>query len=55
MKSLPFFCWYPVDAETDENFRAMTYAEVGFYLRCLKSCRGSTTGFQRMPVSARGS
>jgi uncharacterized protein YdaU (DUF1376 family) len=35
VKGLPYFCWYPADAETDENFRAMTDAEVGFYLRCL--------------------
>lgn len=32
---LPYFKWYPADADTDEDFRAMTDAEVGFYLRCL--------------------
>jgi hypothetical protein len=35
MKSLPYFHWYPADAETDENFSAMSDAEVGFLLRCL--------------------
>ncbi len=34
-KDLPFFKWYPADAETDEVYRAMTDAEVGFYHRCL--------------------
>jgi hypothetical protein len=34
-KELPFFKWYVLDAETDENFKAMSDAEVGFYLRCL--------------------
>jgi len=34
-KLLPYFKWYPGDAETDENFRAMTDAEIGFYIRCL--------------------
>ncbi len=34
-KGLPYFCWYPSDADTDENFRAMTDEQVGFYLRCL--------------------
>jgi uncharacterized protein YdaU (DUF1376 family) len=35
MKSLPYFHWYPADAETDENFSAMSDEEVGFLLRCL--------------------
>lgn len=34
-KALPYFRWYPADAETDENFRAMTDAEIGYYIRCL--------------------
>ena len=34
-KKLPFFQWYPADADTDENFRAMNDSEIGFYLRCL--------------------
>ncbi len=32
---LPYFKWYPSDAECDENFRAMSDAEIGFYIRCL--------------------
>ena len=35
MKSLPYFHWYPADAETDANFRAMDDADIGFYIRCL--------------------
>lgn len=35
MKGLPYFRWYPADAETDANFRAMSDAEIGFYVRCL--------------------
>jgi Meiotically up-regulated gene 113 len=34
-RELPYFKWYAADAETDERFRAMSDAEVGFYLRCL--------------------
>lgn len=34
-KALPYFKWYPGDAETDENFKAFTDAELGFYMRCL--------------------
>ena len=34
-KLLPYFRWYPADAETDANFRAMSDAEIGFYIRCL--------------------
>lgn len=34
-KILPFFKWYPADADTDANFRAMSDAEIGFYIRCL--------------------
>ncbi len=37
-KPLPYFCWYAADADTDENFRAMTDEQVGFYLRCLNHC-----------------
>ncbi len=35
MKGLPYFKWYPSDAEMDQNFRAMDDAELGFYWRCL--------------------
>lgn len=35
MKSLPYFKWYPADWDSDEWFRSLTDAEVGFYLRCL--------------------
>ncbi len=38
MRSLPYFRWYPKDAETDENFKRMTDQEAGFYLRCLNHC-----------------
>lgn len=34
-KPLPYFCWYPADAETDANFCAMDDADIGFYIRCL--------------------
>ncbi len=34
-KRLPYFKWYPADADTDENFRAMDDADIGFYIRCL--------------------
>ncbi len=32
---LPYFKWYPADAECDANFRAMDDADIGFYIRCL--------------------
>ncbi len=35
MQRLPFFKWYPADADTDQNFRAMDDADIGFYIRCL--------------------
>jgi len=35
VKKLPFFKWYPADADTDANFRAMSDADIGFYIRCL--------------------
>ncbi len=35
VKTLPYFKWYPADAETDEVFRAMSDAQKGFFLRCL--------------------
>lgn len=35
LKSLPYFKWYPADADTDQNFRAMDDADIGFYIRCL--------------------
>lgn len=37
-KALPYYKMYPADAETDENFRAMTDEELGFYWRCLNHC-----------------
>ncbi len=35
MKGLPYFKWYPADAETDESYSVMTDLELGFYHRCL--------------------
>jgi uncharacterized protein YdaU (DUF1376 family) len=35
MKGLPYFRWYPADAETDSTYAAMTWAERGFYHWCL--------------------
>lgn len=35
MDKLPYFQWYPKDADTDENVKAMTDQEFGFYFRCL--------------------
>lgn len=35
MKGLPFFKWYPADADTDASFRAMDDSDIGFYIRCL--------------------
>lgn len=32
---LPYFHWYPKDAETDEAYSSMTDQELGFYHRCL--------------------
>lgn len=34
-KTLPYFRWFPADAESDCNFRAMDDSDIGFYLRCL--------------------
>lgn len=34
-KNLPFFRWFPADAETDHNYSALTDAELGFFHRCL--------------------
>jgi len=34
-KVLPYFRWYPADAETDTIYSSMTDAELGFYHRCL--------------------
>jgi len=33
--ALPYFKWYPGDADTDEEFRKMGDSEIGFYIRCL--------------------
>ncbi len=35
LKGLPYFRWYPADAETDSTYAAMTWAERGFYHWCL--------------------
>ncbi len=35
MKGLPYFRWWPADAETDSTYAAMTWAERGFYHWCL--------------------
>ncbi len=35
MSRLPYFKWYPADAECDASFRAMDDADIGFYIRCL--------------------
>lgn len=32
---LPYFRWFPADAETDEHYTAMTDQELGFFHRCL--------------------
>lgn len=34
-KTLPFYKFYPADAEVDANFRSMDDADLGFYWRCL--------------------
>ncbi len=34
-KALPYFKWYPADAETDERYASMTDQELGFYHHCL--------------------
>jgi hypothetical protein len=34
-KGLPYYRWYPADAEIDEKYASMTDAELGFYHRCL--------------------
>lgn len=35
MKALPYFRWYPADAETDEFYSSLNDAELGFFHRCL--------------------
>ena len=35
MKLLPYYKMYPADAETDENFRCMSFGERGFYWTAL--------------------
>lgn len=35
LKTLPYFLWYPADAETDEGYSSLTDAELGFFHRCL--------------------
>lgn len=34
-KGLPYFKWYPADAEMDRKYRAMGDADLGFFHRCL--------------------
>lgn len=34
-KALPYFRWFPADAEIDENYAALNDTELGFYHRCL--------------------
>ncbi len=34
-KTLPYFKWYPSDAESDAKYAAMDDAELGFFHRCL--------------------
>ena len=34
-KGLPYFRWYPADAETDEKYSSLNDAELGFFHRCL--------------------
>ncbi len=34
-KNLPFFRWFPTDAETDEWYRHLSLAELGYYHRIL--------------------
>lgn len=34
-KELPYFRWYPKDAESDSKYASMTLAELGLYHRCL--------------------
>lgn len=35
MKTLPYFRWYPADAETDTKYKRMTFAQRGLYHTCL--------------------
>jgi len=34
-KELPYFRWYPKDAESDSKYSSMTLAELGLFHRCL--------------------
>ena len=34
---LPYFQWYPADAEADESYRCMTFEELGLFHRALNS------------------
>lgn len=34
-KALPYFRWYPADAETDEKYSCLSDPELGFFHRCL--------------------
>lgn len=35
MKALPYFKWFPADAETDEAYVSMSDQQLGFFHRCL--------------------
>jgi hypothetical protein len=35
MRSLPYFRWFPADAETDHNYAALNDAELGLFHRLL--------------------
>lgn len=37
-KGLPYYRWYPADAETDEAYSALSDSECGFFHRCLNRC-----------------
>lgn len=38
MAKLPYFRWFPADAETDERYALMGAAELGLYHKCLNKC-----------------
>ena len=39
MKSLPYFRWFPSDASSDEKYKSLNDAELGFFHRCLDHSR----------------
>jgi hypothetical protein len=36
-KDLPYFRWFPKDAESDDKYASLTLAELGLYHRCLNA------------------